>query len=773
MWAVFPPPPQLPKLLRSTLLCAKNNNDNVPNLGSQSPRLDGDQPIGSQRVAISEFPFLQRSWEQPGRFLLHLFLLFFWGGTCSQMQMSCVPHPASCTTSPPMHDPDTPSLLLLSLEELSPFFPQRDIRAQPEQMVHCLTKGQCVCICGVQGAVHHGERGVPGKIPALGMGVGNEGQRSAEREQSRLGWEDAWFPRSSLGGEGDWRGGGKMAFKRLVCQGELFGASDGLNAKLEGEKTHGCFRQLSVLPREKLLKVFCYKGGLRGGVRKEKPPGIYPSHKAKGSNGEAQLTTDVIEWLPNCGVERNTKREKNGKERRKKEGRKERKREESEKKERVRKRRKKRKKEKEKRKEKGRREKEKREGGRSRENEIKRERKEGRKEKGKRKTREKGRRKEERRERKKKKKRKKGGEKRFALEWLAFCTCSEALSSPCETRLAQESASLELTILLLYRTPSELHNDNFSLSTIAEGSHPNVRKFCDTPCNHSPHARALAYYDNIICQHASCHLSPPLRLPVLSPLSQACSDWLLLLLVHPLGCCTLRESIWRIHLGCHLGGCTLSGSIWVAIWEAAPSMDRSGVATAERLGHEMSVKKLPSSESTKDLTLLLLLLPSNPDATLSFQPQATNIVFYQYGHPPTPGEEPVEGGHLELGEHPVPAEISQQSVFGPNSVTPLESCPVVSGLMGPCMTLDHEQHSTPLSLCMFSCWRFLFSPDLHKQSISLQSWVQGKKLGLPKQHPTEFLLSSQEACLGFSLFGQYSTALAIASDSGAILGILH
>ncbi|XP_039225525.1 chondroitin sulfate proteoglycan 5 isoform X2 [Crotalus tigris] len=51
-----------------------------------------------------------------------------------------------------------------------------------------------------------------------------------------------------------------------------------------------------------------------------------------------------------------------------------------------------------------------------------------------------------------------------------------------------------------YRTPSELHNDNFSLSTIAEGSHPNVRKFCDTPCKHSPHARALAYYDNIICQ---------------------------------------------------------------------------------------------------------------------------------------------------------------------------------------------------------------------------------------------------------------------------------
>ncbi|XP_053571620.1 chondroitin sulfate proteoglycan 5 [Bombina bombina] len=54
-----------------------------------------------------------------------------------------------------------------------------------------------------------------------------------------------------------------------------------------------------------------------------------------------------------------------------------------------------------------------------------------------------------------------------------------------------------------YRTPSELHNDNFSLSTIAEGSHPNVRKLCDTPSNLSPHARALAYYDNIICQSAS------------------------------------------------------------------------------------------------------------------------------------------------------------------------------------------------------------------------------------------------------------------------------
>ncbi|XP_072509963.1 chondroitin sulfate proteoglycan 5 isoform X2 [Notamacropus eugenii] len=54
-----------------------------------------------------------------------------------------------------------------------------------------------------------------------------------------------------------------------------------------------------------------------------------------------------------------------------------------------------------------------------------------------------------------------------------------------------------------FRTPSELHNDNFSLSTIAEGSHPNVRKLCNTPRTSSPHARALAYYDNVICQDDS------------------------------------------------------------------------------------------------------------------------------------------------------------------------------------------------------------------------------------------------------------------------------
>uniref|UniRef100_A0A8B9F1L3 Chondroitin sulfate proteoglycan 5 n=1 Tax=Amazona collaria TaxID=241587 RepID=A0A8B9F1L3_9PSIT len=39
-----------------------------------------------------------------------------------------------------------------------------------------------------------------------------------------------------------------------------------------------------------------------------------------------------------------------------------------------------------------------------------------------------------------------------------------------------------------YRTPSELHNDNFSLSTIAEGSHPNVRRLLDTlHCSSVPH----------------------------------------------------------------------------------------------------------------------------------------------------------------------------------------------------------------------------------------------------------------------------------------------
>ncbi|XP_057195990.1 chondroitin sulfate proteoglycan 5 isoform X2 [Triplophysa rosa] len=66
-----------------------------------------------------------------------------------------------------------------------------------------------------------------------------------------------------------------------------------------------------------------------------------------------------------------------------------------------------------------------------------------------------------------------------------------------------------------YRPSSEHHNDNFSLSTIAEGSHPNVRKLCDTPPN-VPHARALAYYDNIICQddpNAQNKLEDPVKAP--------------------------------------------------------------------------------------------------------------------------------------------------------------------------------------------------------------------------------------------------------------------
>uniref|UniRef100_A0A3B1JA59 Chondroitin sulfate proteoglycan 5b n=1 Tax=Astyanax mexicanus TaxID=7994 RepID=A0A3B1JA59_ASTMX len=49
-----------------------------------------------------------------------------------------------------------------------------------------------------------------------------------------------------------------------------------------------------------------------------------------------------------------------------------------------------------------------------------------------------------------------------------------------------------------FRPQSEQQNDNFSLSTIAEGSQANVRKLCDSP--NPPHVRALAYYDNIICQ---------------------------------------------------------------------------------------------------------------------------------------------------------------------------------------------------------------------------------------------------------------------------------
>ncbi|KTG33009.1 hypothetical protein cypCar_00022089 [Cyprinus carpio] len=58
-----------------------------------------------------------------------------------------------------------------------------------------------------------------------------------------------------------------------------------------------------------------------------------------------------------------------------------------------------------------------------------------------------------------------------------------------------------------FRPKSEQHIDNFSLSTVAEGSQANVRKLCDTPTN-LPHARALAYYDNIMCQDCTCKEDP-------------------------------------------------------------------------------------------------------------------------------------------------------------------------------------------------------------------------------------------------------------------------
>uniref|UniRef100_A0A452T793 Chondroitin sulfate proteoglycan 5 n=1 Tax=Ursus maritimus TaxID=29073 RepID=A0A452T793_URSMA len=48
-----------------------------------------------------------------------------------------------------------------------------------------------------------------------------------------------------------------------------------------------------------------------------------------------------------------------------------------------------------------------------------------------------------------------------------------------------------------FRTPSELHNDNFSLSTIAEGSHPNVRKLCDSPRTSFPPMPAPCHYPNL------------------------------------------------------------------------------------------------------------------------------------------------------------------------------------------------------------------------------------------------------------------------------------
>ncbi|KAI4883284.1 hypothetical protein NFI96_021019, partial [Prochilodus magdalenae] len=62
-----------------------------------------------------------------------------------------------------------------------------------------------------------------------------------------------------------------------------------------------------------------------------------------------------------------------------------------------------------------------------------------------------------------------------------------------------------------YRPQSEQHNDNFSLSTIAEGSQANVRKLCDSP--NPPHVHALAYYDNIICQDDTAKMEEPVKSP--------------------------------------------------------------------------------------------------------------------------------------------------------------------------------------------------------------------------------------------------------------------
>ncbi|KAK3532661.1 hypothetical protein QTP86_027456, partial [Hemibagrus guttatus] len=61
------------------------------------------------------------------------------------------------------------------------------------------------------------------------------------------------------------------------------------------------------------------------------------------------------------------------------------------------------------------------------------------------------------------------------------------------------------------RPQSEQHNDNFSLSTVAEGSQANVRNECGSPSN-PPHA--LAYYDNIICQNDTAKPEEPVKSPV-------------------------------------------------------------------------------------------------------------------------------------------------------------------------------------------------------------------------------------------------------------------
>ncbi|XP_030644479.1 chondroitin sulfate proteoglycan 5b [Chanos chanos] len=63
-----------------------------------------------------------------------------------------------------------------------------------------------------------------------------------------------------------------------------------------------------------------------------------------------------------------------------------------------------------------------------------------------------------------------------------------------------------------YRPQSEQLNDNFSLSTIAEGSQANVRTQCDSLPNLS-HESTLGYYDNIACQEDCAKLEEPVKSP--------------------------------------------------------------------------------------------------------------------------------------------------------------------------------------------------------------------------------------------------------------------
>ncbi|XP_053469037.1 chondroitin sulfate proteoglycan 5b isoform X1 [Ictalurus furcatus] len=61
------------------------------------------------------------------------------------------------------------------------------------------------------------------------------------------------------------------------------------------------------------------------------------------------------------------------------------------------------------------------------------------------------------------------------------------------------------------RPQSLQHNDNFSLSTVAEGSQANVRNECGSPPNPPPD---LAYYDNVICQNDTTKPDEPVETPV-------------------------------------------------------------------------------------------------------------------------------------------------------------------------------------------------------------------------------------------------------------------